>query len=300
MSFTLKNNEKTRRVLCNSILLSKFANSNIYRTMKMAKFKIWMVALTLIMGVSLSSCLNSESDPIYSDAFPVKCVNFYPPTFQTINGQKLVLSGSSTASFNVGELYMLYFQFNTEEQSVDAPSINVTVWNGIEPIALNAKNSEGPTGISESTKANSALYAFSGIVSSSTGSVNIDPAVIFDNEYLYVRPVYWVKQVTGDEKQKEELAKHAFVLTYDLESIKEGDEELVLTLNHVITETSEEEVKRDAYTSTIKAYPLTSALYAFQSKAKQKPTKIKLVGQVNTSKNSLEGATEQVWEYTIK
>lgn len=266
----------------------------------MAKFKIWMVALTLIMGVSLSSCLNSETDPIYSDAFPVKCVNFYPPTFQTINGQKLVLSGSSTASFNVGELYMLYFQFNTEEQSVDAPSINVTVWNGIEPIALNAKSSEGPTGISESTKANSALYAFSGIVSSSTGSVNIDPAVIFDNEYLYVTPVYWVKQETGDEKQKEELAKHAFVLTYDLENIKEGDEELVLTLNHVITETSEEEVKRDAYTSTIKAYPLTSALYAFQSKAKQKPTKIKLVGQVNTSKNSLEGATEQVWEYTVK
>jgi hypothetical protein len=268
--------------------------------MKMAKFKIWMVALTLIMGVSLSSCLNGESDPIYSDAFPVKCVNFYPPTFQTINGQKLVLSGSSTASFNMGELYMLYFQFNTEEQSVDAPSINVTVWNGIEPIALNAKNSEGPTGISESTKANSALYAFSGIVSSSTGSRNIDPAVIFDNEYLYVTPVYWVKQETGDEKQKEELAKHAFVLTYDLESIKQGDEELVLTLNHVITETSEEEVKRDAYTSTIKAYPLTSALYAFQSKAGQKPTKIKLVGQVNTSKNSLEGATEQVWEYTVK
>ena len=266
----------------------------------MAKFKIWMVALTLIMGVSLSSCLNSETDPIYSDAFPVKCVNFYPPTLQTINGQKLVLSGSSTASFNVGELYMLYFQFNTEEQSVDAPSINVTVLNGIEPIALNAKNSEGPSDISRAPKANSALYAFSGIVSSSTGSVNIDPAVIFDNEYLYVRPVYWVKQVTGDEKQKEELAKHAFVLTYDLENIKEGDEELVLTLNHVITETSEEEVKRDAYTSTIKAYPLTSALYAFQSKAKQKPTKIKLVGQVNTSKNSLEGATEQVWEYTVK
>ena len=36
------------RVRCYSILLSKFANSNIYRTMKMAKFKIWMVALTLI------------------------------------------------------------------------------------------------------------------------------------------------------------------------------------------------------------------------------------------------------------
>ena len=48
-----------RRVQCYSILLSKFANSNIYRTMKMAKFKIWMVALDSLMGVSFS-CMNSD------------------------------------------------------------------------------------------------------------------------------------------------------------------------------------------------------------------------------------------------
>ena len=53
------------RVRCYSILLSKFANSNIYRTMKMAKFKIWMVALTLIMGVSFTSCM--DSDPTVTD-----------------------------------------------------------------------------------------------------------------------------------------------------------------------------------------------------------------------------------------
>ena len=52
------------RVLYNSILLSKFANSNIYRTMKMAKLKIWMVALTLIMGVSLTSCINGDDNTI--------------------------------------------------------------------------------------------------------------------------------------------------------------------------------------------------------------------------------------------
>lgn len=45
--------------------------------------------------------------------------------------------------------------------------------------------------------------------------MNIDPIVVFDNEYMIVTPVYWVKQESSDEKQKEELAKHAFVLTYD-------------------------------------------------------------------------------------
>ena len=33
--------------------------------MKMAKFKIWMVALTLIMGVSFTSCM--DSDPTVTD-----------------------------------------------------------------------------------------------------------------------------------------------------------------------------------------------------------------------------------------
>ena len=287
------------RVLYNSILLYKFANSNIYRTMKMAKLKIWMVALTLIMGVFLTSCINNDTDPIYRNGVYTKCVSFYPPTFQLENGQKLVVSGSSTTSFKEGEIYLLYFQFNTEEQSADAPSINVTLYNGIEPVAMNAKSSEGPIGISESTKANAPLYAFNSVVPTSSGNAQIEPFAMFNNEYLMITSAYWVKQVSGDDIEKE-LAKHAFALTYDLENVEEGDDELVLTINHIITETSEEEVTRNVYTLTTKAYPLTSALYAFQSKAGQKPTKIKVIGQVNTSKNSLEGATEQVWEYTVK
>ena len=193
-----------------------------------------------------------------------------------------------------------YYQFDSELQSPDAASITVTLYNGIEPVSINAKGNEGPVSASESTKANSAFYAFSGNVSFSSGTVNIDPIVVFDNEYIIVTPVYWVKQESSDEKQKEELAKHAFVLTYDLESVKQGDTEFVLTLNHVITETSEDPVVRNVYTSTSKAYRLTSALNMFGLKAGQKPTKIEVIGQVNTSKNSLEGATEQVWEYTVK
>ncbi|WP_291528984.1 hypothetical protein [Bacteroides sp. UBA939] len=286
-------------VLNNSILLSKFANSNIYRTMKMANLKIWMVALTALMGVSLTSCFNSEDDPIYVDALFTKCVNSYPPTFELPGGQQLVLTTPITMNFRPGEIYYLCFQFNTDEQSVDAPSINVTLYNGIEPVSLSAKGNEGPTNISESTEANSALYAFSGSVYLTANSTNIDPFVFFDNEYLYIRPVYWVKEESNDEKQKEEFAKHAFILTYDLESINQGDTELVLTINHVITETSDELVTRNKYTLADKVYRLTSALAAFQAKAGQRPTKIKVVGQVNRNNNSLDEATENVWDYTI-
>lgn len=69
-------------------------------------------------------------------------------------------------------------------QSPDAASITVTLYNGIEPVSINAKGNEGPVSASESTKANSAFYAFSGNVSFSSGTVNIDPIVVFDNEYI--------------------------------------------------------------------------------------------------------------------
>ena len=109
------------------------------------------------------------------------------------------------------------------------------------------------------------------------------------------------KETLPENAQKAEFAfVDSEALTYDLESVKQGDTEFVLTLNHVITETSEDPVVRNVYTSTSKAYRLTSALNMFGLKAGQKPTKIKVIGQVNTSKNSLEGATEQVWEYTVK
>lgn len=101
-------------------------------------------------------------------------------------------------------------------------------------------------------------------------------------------------------KAERRIGKTCFCTYLWLESVKQGDTEFVLTLNHVITETSEDPVVRNVYTSTSKAYRLTSALNMFGLKAGQKPTKIKVIGQVNTSKNSLEGATEQVWEYTVK
>ena len=69
------------RVRCYSILLSKFANSNIYRTMKMAKFKIWMVALTLIMGVSFTSCM--DSDPTVTDITLGQVTEIFPSTVIT-------------------------------------------------------------------------------------------------------------------------------------------------------------------------------------------------------------------------
>ena len=113
--------------------------------MKMAKFKIWMVALTLLMGVSLTSCFNSDNDPIVTGFAYGKCTDFFPPTFQLFNGQKLVVSGSEiTTTVNPGDVYGFYYQFDSEQQSPTAATINVTLYNKIQPVSINAKSSEGP------------------------------------------------------------------------------------------------------------------------------------------------------------
>lgn len=290
-----------RRVLCYSILLSNFANSNIYRTMKMTNFKNWMVALILMMGVSLTSCFNNEIDPTVTGWAVAKCVNYYPPTFQLESGQKLILSTTSTTSFTLGELYMVYYSFNSEEQPVDSPELKVMPWNNLEPDPLNASSDEQPT--SNQVEENAALYAFSGDVYTPNGRVNVDPAVKFSEEYLLMSPVYWFKQITGNEQQQEELKKHSFVITYDFSELKEGDKELVLRIKHVIDGKSEEEKnERVTLATTTKAYDLRVVKSKFEMKTGNKPSKLKLVGYVNTSDDSLEEgkATEEVWDYTFK
>ena len=115
------------------------------------------------------------------------------------------------------------------------------------------------------------------------------------------REYFLIKVESTDDKQTEELNKHSFILTYDFTNVKSGDTTLELTLNHVIKDGSEETVDRNKYTSTYKAYNLTTAIYAFtQASGGTEPTKIKVNAQTNSSKNTLEGATNSTWSETLK
>ena len=48
----------------------------------------------------------------------------------------------------------------------------------------------------------------------SYSDTSTQPEILF-NEYLVIPIMYWVKVESTDEKQKEELNKHSFILTYD-------------------------------------------------------------------------------------
>ena len=263
--------------------------------MFMKQMKFLLVALmTVLMGMSVTSCMNGDDKTIYTGPAFAKCVSTYPAaTFELANGQRLVVNELMMADLIQDNIYFFYYQFDTAQQPANSQTLNVTLYAGSTPTSISAKSTEGPEKAADYNEATAPLYTFN-------SDTSTQPGILF-NEYLVIPIMYWVKVESTDEKQKEELNKHSFILTYDFTNVKSGDTTLELTLNHVIKDGSEETVDRNKYTSTYKAYNLTTAISAFKTASGgTEPTKIKVNAKTNSSKNSLDGAANSTWSETLK
>ena len=259
-----------------------------------------MVALTLLMGITFTSCLDSDDSPAVGYSLG-RCVASYPPRFYDLaTGKELILSGSATTMYTVGNIYSFYYTV-PEGQATDAKEYTVLLYNNNEPANISAKSSEGPMSVSYmAEEANVPMYMLSGSINTNYGSSTVEPAVcnFGGHKYLMVTPVFWYKNETTSEALKKEIEKHSFIISYNEEGMKSGDTELVLTLNHVVTDPTE---KRDRWSYLdLRAYDLASAIETFQEKTGSQPTRIKVVTMANDASNSLEDAREQVWTYTDK
>lgn len=263
----------------------------------MKQMKFLLVALmAVVMGMSVTSCMNGDDNTARQLSAIAKCTSTYPATFQTITGQKLVINDASLITLNTGELYSFWYEYDSAEQPDNSETLYVTLYGGSTPVSINAEYTEGPTNVSESSKANAPLYAFNLASDYST-----QPGVLFDQQYLVVPVYFWVKMGSTTEDNNKEMEKHSFILTYDESEFEAGASELVLTINHVINTEGEENVSRDRYTFTYKAYRLDQAMGAFRNKVGQNPTKITIKAKVNSSKNSLDGASDATpWNYEVK
>ena len=243
----------------------------------MKQMKFLLVALmAVVMSVSVTSCMNGENNPVYTGLAVAECVSTYPATFAVSNNRKT---------------YMFYYQFNTEEQSVSAASITVTLYQGSAPVAIDADDDEGPVANSADYEADAALY--------SLGTSLFPSSFLLYNKKLLVPFGYWVKVEENTDKQKEELNKHSFVLTYDVTNIASGAKTFELTLNHKISDAEGEKVTRDRWAEGYKVYDLTAAITAFSEKSGTVPTTIKIKTKLNTSTGgSLEGAIDGTNEVT--
>ncbi|GLL53923.1 hypothetical protein KUBF_15850 [Bacteroides finegoldii] len=128
--------------------------------MFMKQMKFLLVALmAVVMSVSVTSCMNGENNPVYTGLAVAECVSTYPATFAVSNNQKLVVKDATLLDLKYGKTYMFYYQFNTEEQSVSAASITVTLYQGSAPVAIDADDDEGPVANSADYEADAALYS---------------------------------------------------------------------------------------------------------------------------------------------
>lgn len=266
----------------------------------MKRLKFLMVALTLLMGISFTSCLDSEDSPAVGYSVG-RCIAPYPPRFYDLaTGKELILSGSTTTMYNVGNIYSFYYTV-PEGQAADAKEYTVLLYNSNEPAELSVKSSEGPMPASYmGSGANVPMYMLTGTINTNYGASAVEPAVcdFGGHKYLMLTPVFWYKNETSTDALKKEIEKHSFILSYNEDEMNAGDTELVLTLNHVVTDP---EVKRERWSYLdLRAYNLEEAINAFLEKTGQEPTRIKVVAMANDSANSLEDAREQVWTYTGK
>ena len=208
------------RVLYNSILLSKFANSNIYRTMKMAKLKIWMVALTLIMGVSLTSCINGDDNTIQPVYGPILLKSTFPYQFQA-EGSDVVFEANSATITGLsdnaypGDMVYLNAQYDTSTQAVDenTKKIIVTVTSA-EKLNENTYISQEDVSYNRSVLSTSELGA------------NYSPA-LYSKNWLIFPIAFYIEKL-----EMASALKHSFYLVYDAEHEDNNETTMVLRLRH--------------------------------------------------------------------
>jgi len=95
----------------------------------MKQMKFLLVALmTVLMGMSVTSCMNGDDNTIYTGPAFAKCTNYFPATFELANGQKLVVNELSMSNLNIGEIYFFYYQFDTAQQPGNSQTLDVTLY----------------------------------------------------------------------------------------------------------------------------------------------------------------------------
>ena len=277
-----------RRVQCYSILLSKFANSNIYRTMKMAKFKIWMVALTLIMGVSLTSCFNGDDNTIQPVYGPILLKSTFPYQFQA-EGSDVVFEANSATITGLsdnaypGDMVYLNAQYDTSTQAVDentkkiivtvtsAEKLNENTYSSIEDVTYNRS-----------------------VLSTSELGANYSPA-LYSKNWLIFPIAFYIEKL-----EMASALKHSFYLVYDAEHEDNNETTMVLRLRHQSNDDASKE-KSSALLS--KAFKITELVRNFNGGSttnKLKTIKIIIQQQKGSTPEIVEGSTDSYTEYTYE
>lgn len=252
----------------------------------MKQIKFFAFALTLLMGLTFTSCLDGDNNPIQQLQLVARYGgSYYGSYFTTPDGLKLIpLDPSKLLNLQSNSLYSIYFEYNTEE-SVGQKEVNITLLE--EPVLVPSKNcmpSEQSLLIPNAAMA---------MLEYSAGYQKISP-VFYDKSTMLFPMIFWSIFTQNKEEWTKELAKHEFEVSYSFDKNKEPNT-LILTVKHQVTDVETEEDKkpeRKTLQATNYALDMTSAIYAAKAELGTL-SKIKVVSKCNrNNSDKLEDALD--------
>lgn len=254
----------------------------------MKQLKFFALALTLLMGISLTSCFNDEDDPIVKMTLLARYDGgYYGASFTTVDGVRLIPTDQSVMLTLTEGLYSLYFQYNRDEVPEGAKEITITLLS--DPARLDKLYTSPEMGTSVS---NAALFAFEYTYNYGGLPSTLCP-ILYDKTTMVFPAMFWRATVADEDAYEEELAKHQFTVTYEVKPAEPTV--LYLYVNHNVTDEAGEVVKRTVNNVVTYGLNIQAGVAAIES-AGQKMSKIIMIGKCNSSSDNMEGAQEARFE----
>lgn len=265
---------------------------------KMKQLKFLMVAFTLLMGISLTSCLDSSSESTYDGAGYVRTVHYMGYTyFVDLAGNKYYPTSASMAALKSNgldleaddvDLVAIYYK-NVEDTGTEKDYTSGTEKSfDIELVGAEIVDSYDATRMLSVEDAENSVQSIAPIVTlkptNSYGN-SLDPALYGDE--MVMLPIYWKM-----ENKEETLKQHSFKLVYvEDETIQEEGKMVFYLMHDKGTDT-----KAEAFAYDLKAYDIELLMESYKNTNGKYPSKV-----VIRAKAATDGETmpEEYTDYEI-
>lgn len=252
----------------------------------MKQLKFLMAALTLLMGISLTSCLG-ESDPTVSGVTFGKIVESFPKIIiETPSGVNFnALNTAADLNMYSGDYVYFQYSYDSDTQKIDqnTKSIDATI-TILEKMTYSSSIVATDNG--ETYESATVLQIGDG------ANMNNSAQFMFYDKTKLILPLIFLLK----EASTESLNKHNFSLVYNGSEVKSGDSEIVFYLRHNSTET---EAKKGVL--SYKIFDISRALEQFTATAGRNPTSYVIYANEtkdNTS-DALEDKKDELTKYTV-
>lgn len=228
----------------------------------MKQMKFFLVALiALVMGVSVTSCMNGEDNTIVPVSGIITLKSTFPYQFQVegsdvvFEASSMTIPGLSSDAYN-GDIVLLYSQYDSKTQAVDQNTKKVIV-----EVASATKLNVNANTTQSDVDYNRSIVPL--------GNSGLAPTLYSANWLIFPIPFYVEKE--------ESISSHAFYLVHDKVHPDNNPTTMVLRLRH----SSSEDVKNEKMAKAmIKAFRITSLVSAFEGDSKNEKLKtIKIITQ---------------------